>query len=206
MSSTYEKQQQGLGGSLTIAATVLAAGDFCEVLCIGATAFTTLTDSLEKTTLEYGNYASGTITFTDAPHAEDTITVHDVVYTFKAEAVPANAEITIGTGDDAAAMAASTAANVAAKLAGDTAIVATPAAGVVTVRSAVRGTVGNGATFTLVQSANHTAVSGALLTGGTDLTARKTPTYPAGTILRGRFTAVQPAAASVTCYISPDPR
>lgn len=206
MSSTYEKQQQGLGGTVTVASGVLVQGDFCEILCIGATAFTTLTDALEKTTAEYGNYASGTITFTDAPHAEDTITVHDVIYTFKAEADPDEAQITIGTGADAATKAASTAANVAAKLAGDAAIVATAAAGVVTVRAAARGTAGNGATFTLVQSANHTAVSGALLTGGTDLTARKTPSYPAGTVLRGRFTAVQPASASVTCYVSPDPR
>jgi len=202
MSSPQEKQYFGEGGNLTLASGVLAVGDFCQVLCIGATAFTTLTDSLEKTTLEYGNYATGTITFTDAPAADGTVQVHGVAYTFKATADPDEDEITIGTGADAAAKAASTAANVAAKLAEDTAIVATSSAGVVTVRCAVRGTVGNGATFDLVDNATNMAVSGALLTGGTDLTAAKTPTYPAGTILRGKFTAVQPSAASVRVTLS----
>jgi hypothetical protein len=107
-----------------------------------------------------GVKASGTITFTGLPVADETITVRGVTYTFKASASTAT-EITIG------ADATETAANTVSKLtANDTLIDAVNVAGVVTVSASETGEYGNA--YTLAQAATNTAVSGATFSGGVD--------------------------------------
>lgn len=107
-----------------------------------------------------GVAATGTITFTGLPVANETITVRGVVYTFKAAAATAT-EITIG------ANATGTASNTVSKIvANDTLLDAASVAGVVTISASNTGEYGNA--YTLAESATNTAVSGATLTGGID--------------------------------------
>ena len=107
-----------------------------------------------------GVKASGTITFTGLPVANETITVNAIVYTFKATA-SLDTEITIG------ADATATAANVVSVVeANDSAIDAASVLGVVTISAAATGEYGNA--MTLAETATNTAVSGATLTGGID--------------------------------------
>jgi hypothetical protein len=106
-----------------------------------------------------GVKASGTITFTGLPVANETITVRGVAYTFKASASSAT-EITIG------ADATETAENTVSKLNADTLLDVINVAGVVTVSAANTGEYGNA--YALAESATNTAVSGATLSGGVD--------------------------------------
>jgi len=107
-----------------------------------------------------GVAATGTITFTGLPVADETITVRGVVYTFKAAAVSAT-EITIG------GTVTDTAANTVSKIvANDPLLDAANVAGVVTISASDTGEYGNA--YTLAESATNTAVSGATLTGGVD--------------------------------------
>ena len=105
-----------------------------------------------------GVKATGTVTFTGLPVADETITVNAIVYTFKASASTAT-QITIG------ADATSTASNAASKIeANDSAVDASSVAGVLTITAANTGTYGNA--ITLAESAANTTVSGANLSGG----------------------------------------
>lgn len=105
-----------------------------------------------------GVAATGTITFTDAPLPNDTITVRGVVYTFKVLAAAAT-EITIG------ANVTATAANTVSVInANDALLDALSVAGVVTVGASNTGTYGN--SYTLAESASNTTVSGANFSGG----------------------------------------
>lgn len=107
-----------------------------------------------------GVKASGTITFTGLPVADETITVRGVAYTFKASAASAT-EITIG------ADATETAENTVAKItANDALLDAINVAGLVTISAAETGAYGNA--YALAEAATNTAVSGANLTGGVD--------------------------------------
>lgn len=124
MATNHDKQKYGEAGNLSLAsASGLISGDFCEVRCIGSTTFTVLTDALEKGSAEYGNHATGTVTFTGLPTADDTLVVRGVTYTFKAEAASA-VQITIG------ADGAETASNVAAAIEANDALVGTAVAAV----------------------------------------------------------------------------
>lgn len=112
-----------------------------------------------------GTKASGTITFTVNPVADDTITINGVVWTFKATASTA---YSIAIGADVAA----TIQNAATKLNASTnskVIQATYTAGAsdLTITYDDFGVVGN--SFTL--AASVATVSGATLTGGVDSTA-----------------------------------
>ena len=105
-----------------------------------------------------GVKATGTVTFTGLPVANETITVNAIVYTFKASAATAT-EITIG------ADATATASNAASKIElNDAAVDASNVAGVLTITAANTGTYGNA--ITLADTATNTTVSGATLTGG----------------------------------------
>jgi hypothetical protein len=105
-----------------------------------------------------GVKATGTITFTGAPVAGETVTVNGTVYTFAASAATAT-EITIG------ATVTDTAANAASKIdANESNIDAVSALGVVTLSAKNTGTYGNA--YTLAEAATNTAVSGATFSGG----------------------------------------
>jgi hypothetical protein len=106
-----------------------------------------------------GVQATGTITFTAAPVADETITVNAITYTFKAAATTAT-QITIG------ANVTATASNTASKIElNDPAVNAVSVAGVVTISAANTGTYGNA--ITLTEAATNTSVSGSgTLTGG----------------------------------------
>jgi hypothetical protein len=107
-----------------------------------------------------GVKATGTITFTGLPTANDTVTINGTVYTFKASAATAT-EITIG------ATATETASNTASKIdANETIVDAVNVLGVVTISAANTGEYGNA--YTLAESAANTTVSGATLSGGVD--------------------------------------
>jgi hypothetical protein len=122
-----------------------------------------------------GVKATGTVTFSTVPTANDTVTINGVVFTAKASAVAAN-EFSIG------ASVSSAAANLAAAAAAypdpRTAVASySTNLGVVTVSYNVSGTVGNA--FTLAKSGASTTVSGAVLSGGVDSTKKKI-TVPTG--------------------------
>ena len=189
-------------------------------------------DSLVGTSVAAVAQASGTMTFTGLPTADEVVEVNSIEYTFKAEAVLAT-EIAIGV--DVATTAAAVAAAVAAN---DPLVTATSDAGVATFTAVVLGNAGNaytltetatntavsGATFTggsdvitltavnggtggnsytLTESAANTAVSGAgTLAGGTSLVTAQSLTYADGHILRGKFTAVHLAGGNARLTLS----
>jgi len=113
-------------------------------------------------------YATGTITFSVAvPSEDETVTINGKVITFKVAADPDEDEVTIG------ATLTETAENLVAfinahrmefDVEDGNGIIATNAAGVVTVKSA--GVAGNA--VTLAEAGDNIAVSGATLSGGTD--------------------------------------
>lgn len=104
--------------------------------------------------------ASGTITFAGLPVADETVTIGDEVFTFKAAAVDPF-EVTIG------ADANGTAANLAAAINADsTYATAAAPANIVTVTARTPGTAGN--TIDLAEAATNVTVSGADLTGAVD--------------------------------------
>lgn len=112
-------------------------------------------------------YASGTVTFSVAvPTAGETVTINGDAFTFAAAAnVDTPYEVAIG------ATLTETAANLTAAINKHrtdfgiaNGVIATSAAGVVTVKSA--GTAGNA--VTLAETGTNIAVSGGTLTGGTD--------------------------------------
>jgi hypothetical protein len=113
--------------------------------------------------------ASGTVTFTDVPTANDTVTVNGVDFTAKASGATGN-QFNIGGGADAAAKAAATATNLAAAINASTTakvkdvVQASASAGVVTVTAKQAGLGGN--VFTLTESADNCEV--AAIAGGTD--------------------------------------
>lgn len=111
-----------------------------------------------------GVRASGTITVSALPVANDTLTVNGAVFTFKASVASAY-DILIG------ADAAATAANVAEALTASTNAKVVQAqyslaGAVVTVKFDVDGVAGN--SFTLAKTGTGITLSGAKLTGGTD--------------------------------------
>lgn len=106
--------------------------------------------------------ASGTITYTGLPIANETITIGGKVLTYKAASGNEN-EITIGA--DATATAVNTAAIINANSALKGLVLATSVEGVVTVACTVPGRIGN--IITLAEAATNTAVSGTTLTGAT---------------------------------------
>jgi hypothetical protein len=112
-------------------------------------------------------YASGTVTLSTAvPTAAETVTINGQVITWRA-AIDADTQWEVAIGADLATSAANLAAliNKNRNNFGSTnPIIATSAAGVVTVKSA--GVAGNA--VTLAEAGANTAVSGATLTGGTD--------------------------------------
>lgn len=114
-------------------------------------------------------YASGTVTLSVAvPTAGETVTVNGDVFTFKA-AVDATGAYDVAIGADLATSAANLAAAINKHrmdfgVEDGNGVIATSAAGVVTVKSA--GTAGNA--VTLAEAGANIAVSGATLAGGTD--------------------------------------
>lgn len=199
MATLYEKQRYAEAGTLSLASSSgTVTGDFCEIYCIGTTTFSTLTDTLEKTTAEYGTKASGTLTFTGLPVANETFVVHGITYTMKASAASAT-QVTIGA--DATATAVNVAAVVAAN---DTAVTAANVAGVVTFTAVARGTGGNA--FTLTEALTNATVSGSgTFAGGKDLTAASAISYPHGSVLRGKFTAISLAGGNARVTVSSPP-
>lgn len=127
--------------------------------------------------------ATGTITISDDPVEDETITVNDVVYTWK-EVPSEKTHIQITAGDNTA-MAASLAAAInnyegryESQLHGDSwrtpAVVATSALGVVTVAALADGADGNA--ITLAEASTNVAVSGATLSGGSNTGSIKSTT------------------------------
>lgn len=105
---------------------------------------------------------SGTVTFsTGVPVAGQTTTVGTEVYTWRA-AASLPFEVTIGADETAAATNFTTIVNAQSQL-----VNASRSSLVVTLTAKAPGTQGN---IALATTAAHTAVSGALLTGGTDQT------------------------------------
>lgn len=135
--------------------------------------------------------AAGSISITGDPVAGETVTVNDVVYTWRAAPTLKNeAKITAG---NVTAMATSLAAAINAyegryesQLNGDSwhtpEVTATSAVGVVTVRAVVDGAAGNAITFT--EASTNVAVTGAgTLTGGTATGSLKSTTDLTGKTL-----------------------
>lgn len=109
--------------------------------------------------------ATGSVTFSGLPVADETVTINGQVYVFKAAAA-GPLEVTIGADADA------TGTNFAAKVNANSIVVtAVNAGGVVALTAISAGTGGNA--ITLVEAASNTVVSGATLTGGVNTT------YPA---------------------------
>jgi hypothetical protein len=116
--------------------------------------------------------ATGTLTFTGLPVANETFTVGGVTYTFKASVTTTANQIKIGA--DATATAANVAAAVNAGVGSGTVygsatvanslVSASSALGVVTFTSLREGTQGNAVTLT--EALTNATVSGAVLTGG----------------------------------------
>jgi phage tail sheath gpL-like len=110
--------------------------------------------------------ASGTITFSAAASANDTVLINGVTFTAKASGAGAN-EFNVGASATASAanLAAAINASVTALVSGY--VTATSALGVLTVKSAFYGKAGNQCTIAEgVDSGNVMTVSGARLTGG----------------------------------------
>jgi phage tail sheath gpL-like len=121
--------------------------------------------------------ASGTITFSAAATANDTLIINGVTFTAKASGAGAN-EFNVGLTATASAtnLAASINASVTALVSGY--VTASSALGVVTVTSAFYGTSGNQATIAEgVDSGSVITVSGARLTAGANDSSAKTLTF-----------------------------
>lgn len=190
MQDIFVKRSAGAYGSITVPSAVLVTDTVCEIFCIGTVTFTTLTDSLERSNANYGHRATGTITITSTgPAADETFVVNGLTYTFKVAAAD-NTEVTINT--DPTAQAVLIAAAISSR---DPLVTATNVAGVVTIEAIVRGTAGNA--YTLTESAANTAVSGAgTFTGGKAVLAASSQSYPAGTVIKGNFTAINLAGGA----------
>lgn len=112
-----------------------------------------------------GVKASGSITFSGQPSANDTITVGGVVFTFKASA-PLETDLVIG------ANLAATLAAAAVKIEAKVALVDVEAtATALNITGALQGAEAN--SVTLAKSGTNITVSGATLTGGVDATKKK---------------------------------
>jgi hypothetical protein len=112
-----------------------------------------------------GVKATGSITFSGQPSANDTITVGGVVFTFKASAV-LDTDLVIGA--NLAATLAAAAIKIDAKIA---LVTVSASATVLTITGAQQGAEAN--SVTLAKSGTTATVSGATLTGGVDATKRK---------------------------------
>lgn len=112
--------------------------------------------------------ASGTITFTGLPVADETVTIGGIDFTAKASGATGN-QFNIGASATltAAALAAAINASTTAGIAG--VVTATSALGVVTVTCIIPGRVGNG--ITLAEALTNATVSGARLASGADGTS-----------------------------------
>ncbi len=130
-----------------------------------------------------GTAASGTITISGDPDADDTVTVGSDTFTFKASGATGD-EVNIVAGDNAA-MATALAALIHAKAG----VNATAAAGVITVVAASVGTAGN--SIALTEDAAGVAVSGSgTLAGGTAASgSRSGATLSGGSAGTGDFDA-----------------
>jgi hypothetical protein len=105
-----------------------------------------------------GATATGSITFSGLPVADETVTINGTVYTFKS-AIDGPKQILIGVDADG------TRDNTITALADEPLIDASSGgAGVVTIDAKVSGEAGNA--ITLAEAATNTVVSGATLTGG----------------------------------------
>lgn len=131
-------------------------------------------------------YATGTLTFSAAPTAADTVTVNGHVITAVANTVVPISASQYRIGTDATSAAINFVALISANvdLYG---VTASNAAGVVTLTSKLPGTAGNA--IATVESGTNTAFGAATLAGGTDVTAALPESVLIGF-------AGQPAAAS----------
>ena len=177
-------------------------GDFCEILCVGSTVFTTLTDAYARTSAEYGTKATGTLTITsNVPHAESSLEIGATTYTWKTTPTTAH-HFQIGATDDAAGVATSIADVVTKVNAHSTDVTAAVTnTGVVTFTAVSGGTAGNSLALVLGGTTTHQAVSGAVLAGGTDVYPA-TGTYATGVVLRGKFTAVDVSSGMARCTVA----
>lgn len=171
------RELQGLRQVLVTGAaagTAMACGNIgVEDTIVSALNLTDLTDDTANITIQ-SKKASGTITISGNPVADETFVVNGVTYTFKATPAAKN-HVKITAGDNTAMATAAAAAINAyearyeARLNGDgnraPSVVATSALGVVTVTAIAEGTTGNA--LTLTENATNVAVSGAgTLAGG----------------------------------------
>lgn len=131
----------------------------------------------------FGNFASGTVTFTGLPSDGDTVTLNGIAFT--ARTAPATAyEFAIG------ASAAATVTNLFARIAAanDDALKdayyrpgVSANANRIEIIAAGRGAWGNA--FTLATTSGSVAISGATLSGGTDYTVPQTPANAGGAVM-----------------------
>lgn len=108
--------------------------------------------------------ATGLVTFTGAPTADETVTIGNVVFTAKDSGATGN-QFNIGGSVTATALNLATAINASANLTGK--ITASPNLGVVTLTSVVPGLIGNA--LALSESMSNTTVTA--FASGTDGTA-----------------------------------
>ena len=207
MKPSHERQFFGESGTVCVGSTSgTITGDFSEILCVGSTTFTTLTDTYTKTTAEYGNKATGTLAFsTGALTAGDTVTVAGQEFTAVAEnATPTAIQFKIGTSYATAAANAMAAINAHAATAAQVVVTSAVVAStvVLTVTAVARGTAGND--LTIAKSAANVAVLpvDGSLDGGTALAAMTGAALATGTILRGKFTAVAVSGGVARCTVS----
>lgn len=111
--------------------------------------------------------ASGTITFTGAPTANDTCSINGVTFTAVASGATGNQFNISGTNTSAANLAAAINASASAAVSG--VVTAAAVAGVVTVTAVTAGKGGN--SLTLSTSLTNTTASASTLTGGANATA-----------------------------------
>lgn len=106
--------------------------------------------------------ATGSVTFSGLPVADETVTINGQAYVFKAAAA-GPLEVTIGADADG------TAANFAAKVNANSIVVTAANVGGVVTLTAISAGAGGDA-ITLAEAATNTVVSGATMTGGVDVT------------------------------------